>query len=239
MVEMMTQAASWVRYDGRAKDSVNIDAPLKVATTYRQRVGRWRLPVLAGLINAPTLRPDSSILEAPGYDRATGLLLDAGDACFPPVPEPPDQAAAAAPLQTFDDLVATFPLVDRPSRTVALSVILTACVRRSLPTAPMHGFTAPTAGSGKSMLVDLASLIATGREAGVMAQGKTDEELEKRLGEMLLAGEQIIAIDNCEAPLGGEFLCAMLTQQVVRPRILGRSQTPELPANSRPTRSAP
>jgi hypothetical protein len=114
---------------------------------------------------------------------------------------------------------------------VALSAILTACIRRSLPTAPLHGFSAPTAGSGKSLLVDLTSLIATGREAGVIAQGKTEEELEKRLGALLLAGEQVIAIDNCEQPLGGEFLCQMLTQQVVRARILGWSEAPELPAN--------
>ncbi|WP_198384965.1 hypothetical protein [Roseomonas sp. KE2513] len=82
------------------------------------------------------------------------------------------------------------------------------------------------------MLVDLASVIASGREAGVIAQGKTEEELEKRLGALLLAGDQVIAIDNCEAPLGGEFLCSMLTQTVVRPRILGRSEAPELPANA-------
>ncbi len=232
MVEMMTQAAEWERFDGRSEAWVTMDAPLKVAMTYRQRVGRWRLPVLAGLIDAPTLRPDGSILATPGYDRATGLLLDTGDACFPAVPERPTRVEAAAALRLLDELVATFPFVDGPSRAVTLSAILTACIRRSLSTAPMHGFTAPTAGSGKSMLVDLASVISSGREAGVIAQGKTEEELEKRLGALLLAGDHVIAIDNCEAPLGGEFLCAMLTQPVVRARILGRSEAPELPANA-------
>ncbi|WP_431266971.1 hypothetical protein [Dankookia sp. P2] len=113
-----------------------------------------------------------------------------------------------------------------------LSGILTASIRRSLPTAPMHAFSAPTAGSGKSMLVDLISLIASGREVGVISQGKTEEELEKRLGALLLAGDQVIGIDNCEAPLGGEFLCSMLTQQLVRARILGASKAPELPTNA-------
>jgi hypothetical protein len=115
---------------------------------------------------------------------------------------------------------------------VALSAILSACIWRSLPTAPLHAFTAPTAGSGKSLLVDLASVIATGREAGVISQGSKEEELEKRLSALLLAGEPVIAIDNCEAPVGGDFLCSMLTQQVVRARILGRSEAPELPANA-------
>jgi putative DNA primase/helicase len=71
-----------------------------------------------------------------------------------------------------------------------LSAILTALVRRSLPTAPMHAFRSPVAGSGKSTLVDIASAISTGHEAGVIAQGKSDEETEKRLGSALLAGDR-------------------------------------------------
>lgn len=232
LAELMTQAAAWERFDQRSGEWAAIDAPLRAATTYRQRVGRWRLPVLVGLLNAPTLRSDGSILEQPGYDSATGLLLDTGSIKFPLIPEQPDQTAAAEALRLLDSLVATFPFVDLPSRAVALSAILTACVRRSLPTAPMHAFSAPTAGSGKSMLVDLVSIISCGREAGVIAQGKTEEELEKRLSALLLAGDQVIAIDNCEAPLGGEFLCAMLTQPVVRARILCQSKAPELPTNA-------
>jgi hypothetical protein len=232
LVELMTQAADWERFDRRSGDWATIDAPLKVATTYRQRVGRWRLPVLAGLVNAPTLRADGSILAAPGYDTATGLLLDMGGTDFPTISEQPDKAAAVQALQLLERLIGTFPFVDRPDRAVALSAILTACIRRALPTAPMHAFTAPTAGSGKSMLVDLVSVISSGREAGVIAQGKTEEELEKRLSALLLAGDQVIAIDNCEAPLGGEFLCAMLTQPVVRARILCQSKAPELPTNA-------
>ena len=232
MAEIMTQAADWKRFDARSQQWVSIDAPIKVATTYRQRVGHWKLPVLAGIINAPTLRPDGSILATPGYDPETGLLLDIGGTRFPTVREQPTKDHASRALKVLEDLVGTFPFVDFPSRSVALSAILTSCIRRSLPTAPLHGFTAPTAGSGKSMLVDLASMIATGREAGVITQGKTEEELEKRLGALLLAGDLFIAIDNCEVPLAGEFLCAMLTQSVVRPRILGRSEAPELPANA-------
>ena len=45
---------------------------------------------------------------------------------------------------------------------------------------------------------------------------------------MLLAGDSLIAIDNCERALGGEFLCQILTQSVVRTRILGESRAPEI-----------
>ncbi len=232
VVERLTQHADWEKYDARSETWVAIDAPTKVAQTYLQRVGHWRLPVLAGIIDAPTLRPDGSVLDQPGYDAATGLLYDPRGATYPTLPPLPTIGAARTALQELKDLIGTFPFVNEAGHSVALSAILTACIRRSLRTAPMHAFSAPVAGSGKSTLVDLASLIANGREAAVISQGKTEEELEKRLGAMLMAGDLIIAIDNCENPISSEFLCSMLTQAKVRPRILGKSEVPELPANA-------
>ncbi|WP_424140281.1 hypothetical protein [Roseomonas chloroacetimidivorans] len=232
LVEAMTTAADWERYDGRSETWVPIDAPAKVAETYRQRAGRWRLPVLTGVINAPTLRPDGTILARSGYDPATGLLLDLRGSTFPEIRENPTKAHADKALTALLDLISTFPFVSETDRSVALSALLTAVVRRSLPTAPMHAFTAPTAGSGKSKLVDIASVISTGREASVIAQGKDEVEMEKRLSSLLLAGDQIVAIDNCDLPVGGDMLCQMLTQPMVRMRILGKSETPELLTNS-------
>lgn len=232
LVEIMSQVARWEHFDQRRKAWTRINAPLTVARTYMERHGLWRLPVLAGIITAPTLRADGSVLQAAGYDRTTGLILEPVQGPCPTIPDRPSRADAAAALATLRQLIETFPFVDDASRAVALSAILTALIRRSLPTAPLHAFSAPVPGSGKSMLVDIASMIATGRSAGVIAQGQGEEELQKRLGALLLAGDQVIAIDNCEAPLGGEFLCALLTQPVVRARILGRSEAPELPTNA-------
>jgi putative DNA primase/helicase len=71
-------------------------------------------------------------------------------------------------------------------------------------------------------------MIATGHKAGVLAPGQTEEELEKRLGATLMAGDSIVSIDNCDRPLGGVLLCQMLSESTVRPRILGLSKAPEL-----------
>ena len=232
LAELLSQVARWEQFDQRKEEWRRTDAPLKVATTLMQRSGLWRLPNLAGIISAPTLRPDGSLLQASGYDKTTGLILDTQGVSYPPITDRPSRDEARAALAVLSRLIQTFPFVTPASRSVALTAILTAILRRSLPTAPLHAFTAPVPGSGKSMLVDLASIIATGRTAGVIAQGKTEEELEKRLGAMLLAGDPVIAIDNCEAPLGGEFLCALLTQTTNRVRVLGRSEVPELPSNA-------
>jgi Toprim domain/Domain of unknown function (DUF6371) len=232
LLEDLTAAAKWEKFDGRTKEWVATDAPAKVVNVLRQRVGRWKLPVLTAVISAPTMRPDGSILNHPGYDSATGLLFDPRGTTFPKIPENPTRADAKGALGVLHELIATFPFVGDADRAVALSGMLTAAVRRSLPTAPLHGFTAPAPGSGKTMLADLASVMAIGREAGVIAQGSNQEELEKRLGAALLAGDPVIAIDNCEAPLGGEFLCQIFTSPIVKTRILGKSETPEIPANA-------
>lgn len=232
IAEAMTRAADWEKYDARSDAWVRIDAPLRVAHTYRQRKGTWRLPVLTGLINAPTLRADGSILAEPGYDASTGLLLETEGRQFPAVPETPTWDEGREAISILLRLIETFPFVADADRAVAISAILTACIRRALPTAPLHAFTAPVMGSGKSKLVDIACLIATGRDAPVISQGKKEEEFEKRIGALLLAGETIIPIDNCETDLGGEFLCTVLTQVVARTRILGRSEAPELPTNA-------
>ncbi|MGM0584747.1 MAG: PriCT-2 domain-containing protein [Pseudomonadota bacterium] len=232
MAEAFTRAANWKRFDKREGDWLSTDCPHRIAETFLAREGQWRLPVLTGIINCPTLRADGSILDLPGYDAQTGLLFDPQEVRFPALPRDPDRDMASRALAYLKDLISTFPFVTEGDRAVALSAILTALVRRSLPTAPLHGFNAPTAGTGKSMLVDLASLIATARPAPVIAQGKSEEEMEKRLGAALIAGDVLIAIDNCEEPLGGELLCQTMTQTSLKVRILGKSVNAEVPSNA-------
>lgn len=232
MAEAFTKAAHWERFDMRAGEWIPTDCSQRLAETYLAREGQWRLPVLTGIINAPTLRDDGSILDQPGYDAQTGLLFDPQGERFPLLPREPDRATALRALGFLRDLIDSFPFVTPADRSVALSAILTTLIRRSLPTAPLHGFNAPTAGTGKSMLVDLASIIATSRPAPVIAQGKSEEEMEKRLGAALIAGDVMIAIDNCEEPLGGELLCQAMTQTSLKVRILGTSMNAEVPSNA-------
>ena len=143
---------------------------------------------------------------------------------FPSVPSLPDRRTALTALERILKLLETFDFVGKDDKAVALSLIFTAIARRGLPHAPLHGFDAPVAGSGKSMLVDIASILATGHEAGVIAQGESREEAEKRLAATLMRGSPIIAVDNCELPLEGVLLNQTLTQQRVELRILGFSK---------------
>ncbi len=228
LIEDLAVSAQFERFSKREKAFVACDPPMWIVPTLRGRAGRLRFPILSGVVNAPTLRADGTILHAPGYDDATGLVFDPRGVVFPDIPDRPTRAEAEEAFARLLDLLSTFPFVADRSRSVALSAILTACVRPALPTAPLHAFSAPVAGSGKSKLVDIASTVALGHEAPVISPGASEEELEKRLGAALLAGAQIIALDNISdgKPLAGDLLCQALTQTVVAPRILGKSETP-------------
>jgi hypothetical protein len=223
LAETLTRAAQWLKYSGRKKAWVGIDAPGHVVETYQGRVGEWNLPVLAGVIGSPHLRRDGSLHDVPGYDPMTGLLYRP-ECEFDRIPERPTRNDAIAAMRLFDDLLAGFPFVTPADKAVALSAILTALDRHNMPTAPLHGFSATVAGTGKSKLADVVSILATGRSAAVKGQPGTEDELEKRLNSELLQGASIICIDNCEHPLQSAFLCQMLTQDTVSIRILGQSR---------------
>jgi putative DNA primase/helicase len=230
LIEALTKAAEWLK-PGKT-GPVTIDCPATVAETLLARTGLLRLPPLTGIIDVPTLRCDGSLLWRAGYDSFTGLLLMPGDTTVPRLPPAPTRDEAMAALSLLQKLIAGFPFVTDADKSVALSALLTSAIRTALRNAPAHGFTAPTAGSGKSTVVDLASVIRTGREAAPISQGRTNEELEKRLGALLMEGEGLIAIDNCETALGGDVLCQLLTQQNIKVRVLGHSTMIEVPTTA-------
>jgi hypothetical protein len=234
LIEALTCAARFMKHDARAKAFVPVDAPDEVADALQSRSGKWKLPVLAGITKTPFLRRDGTLCEKPDYDAASGVLYKAAGDIFPPVPQQPSKADAAEALALLDRLLDGFPFVSRPARAVALSAILSMLDRRSMTAAPLHAFTAPAAGTGKSLLVDIVALLATRRKMPVISQGarSNEEELEKRLAAALLAGDAAISIDNCERPLQSAFLCQALTQQSLNIRLLGVSKNVETPVNA-------
>src|SRR5262245_65982251 len=61
----------------------------------------------------------------------------------------------------------------------------------------------------------------------VITAASNEEEIEKRLGSVVLSSAALISIDNCTRDLGGELLCQLAERPLVRIRILGRSEMPE------------
>jgi hypothetical protein len=230
LLERFTASADFIRFDQRIGDWIRVDCPEKVARVYLARKGEWKVRPLVGIIEAPTLRPDGSILEKPGYDDATGLYFDPGTAAFLATPEEATREDAARALDLLKQLLSGFPFVAPSDRSAAISAILTALLRRSLKSAPLHAFRAPKMRSGKTLLADTVALTTTGRPCAVMSQNVNNpDEEKKRLLAVLLAGDPVICYDNIDKPFGGAAICQALTQEQITDRLLGVSRMATAP----------
>jgi hypothetical protein len=234
LVDRFSRHIEFYKYDGRNPHDPwkRCDCPDRIARNYLARIGHWRVPVLTGVIEAPTLRSDGSILESVGYDAATGLLFDPGTTSFQPLTPSPtlDQARSALTIlrTPFDE----FPWCEESDRSAALAAILAALVRRSIRTCPLFAYRAPQMRSGKSLLARCVGVISTGRPVPCMSPGKDEEELSKRIFAVFLEGDAAVCIDNVEHPLEGQSLCTALTEDVFKGRILGKSENAQVPTQT-------
>lgn len=228
--QMLGDVAHWQRYSeqkaGKAK-LVACAPPQALCALVLDMVGMWDFPILRGIAACPTIRPDGTLLTANGYDQKTGMVLRSSVQLPDNFHDHPsfDEADAAAAL--LCDLLSEFPFADEVARSVGLSMIMTAVLRTAMEVAPMHLVTAPMAGTGKSYLADVASVIATGERAPAIAIAPDDAaETEKRLVGSIIDGSPIICLDNCSEALAGDFLCQITERPLLRPRILGKSEKP-------------
>ncbi len=226
LVEILTSIITWRKMEGKTEKSVA--CPGQVAATYLARSGMWRVPVIRAVITAPTLRPDESVLDQPGYDKATGLFYDPQGVKFPDIPLNPTKQDARECLDTLIGLVSEVPFVvddehGAVSRSVFLSSLLSALIRTMLPAVPLHGFSSPTPGSGKSILVNGVTYLLTGNPASPITQGGEDETV-KTLSSALQAGYAVISLDNCETPIGGAMLCQAVSEPYLSVRVFGKTE---------------
>jgi len=232
-VEPVAEAAIYQRWSVRKKAWIDVDPPNLLVRMALARARRWAYPHVSGIITTPTLRPDGSLLAAPGYDPSSELYL-LPSLQLPPIAERPTRQDALAELAKLKDLFCEFSFRDKEKDglekklncSVSVSALLTALLRGSLPTAPIYLVRADTPGTGKSHLVDVIAMVATGQFCPVITAAKNIEETEKRLGSILLGAIPIFSLDNCTYDLEGELLCQLTERPVVNIRVLGRSEMP-------------
>ena len=175
--ELLARHCAFLKHAGH-RDGGELRPAHPPRWTVRALAGRgaWpELPELAGLVEHPVLRPDGSVLQQPGFDRATGLVYapditsprrGANGTPFEPVPEQPGKAEAAAALERLREVVEDFPFRDETHRAAWLSSLLTPLARAAFRgPAPLNLIDANLRGTGKSLLADVCSTILTGRSA--------------------------------------------------------------------------
>lgn len=184
------------------------------------------LQPLAGLIHAPIIRPDGEVLQAPGYDEATGLYLTPRF----PVPRVPSQPSPAevAEAKTFllDHVLGDFCFDSPASRANYIALLMTPMLRLYFGgMVPFGIVSATTRGSGKTLLVSVLNALYG---AHMTTWRRDDEETAKVVTATLRdTTAPVVCFDNVDIhdTVDHPSLAMLLTSRTWSGRILGASST--------------
>lgn len=233
----LSQVADWYRVTRQTEEkgggtkATRTDPPKKIAQLIEDNVGELPFHHVRAMVTAPTVDVRTgAIIDQPGINPQTGLLAVFDPHQFRQVRRGLSQEQAKANLeQVFQDLLRGFPFDDGPkggSAAVAMSCLVSALLRPTMRTCPLHAIDAAAPGTGKTKLAELAGILAMGSKPAASAWARDEEENEKRFGASLLQRTPVLLLDNLEAKNGdkieGNMLNMMLTSETVSIRVLGQ-----------------
>ena len=186
------------------------------------------MPPLRAVYRSPVYLPNGRLLSEDGYDADSGIHVSTSGLGRTSAGMSPAEA-----VTLLKDALSDFPFLDAPSAAHAMAMIVQPFIRPLIdgPT-PLYLIDAPTRGTGKTLLANLACLLSDGSAARAMAMPRSDEELEKRITALLIAGHGTVLIDNIDKKLSGGSMAAALTTTIWRGRVLGKSEMLDIPNNA-------
>ncbi len=190
----------------------------------------WPLLPLRGIVTSPVVRPDGTLVKAPGYDRATGLYLHPRTPIRRLAPQVSDESVARAKDIVLNQMLADFPFVADSDRAQYLGALLCPIIRPYSPgPTPLVVITSTSQGSGKTLLKDVF-----GRLYGLAETpwAENDAELRKAItAKMWDCGDPVIAMDNL--PNGhiikSPILSSLVTNATWSDRLLGSTSSVTMP----------
>jgi hypothetical protein len=226
--EMLAESVNFRKRTGEG-EFVPVSPPASCVRALAAR-GHWPLlRPLEAVTQTPLLLPDGSVLQEPGYDRATGIYF-LPKVEFPVVPDRPTSTQVNTAQALLREAVCDFPFAQERHLSAFLAAVLTILSRHAFSgPAPLALVDANTRGSGKGLLVDVAGRISTGQDVPRMAYSREAEEQRKAILSLALEGCRVALIDNVAGGFGSATLDAALTATVWTDRILGASKTATVP----------
>lgn len=219
----LSSQVNWVRFDKRTEGWVQKDPPYRSIRTFLVSGDYNHLPVLKGLAHQPYLRPDGSICVDAGYDPVSQMYGVFSPEDYSVSGEPTKQDAVSA-LELLMEVLAEFPFESVSDMSAALSALLTAVLRPSLPTAPMFHVKAIVPGTGKSYLCSIITAFASSGEGQPASFPKDEEECRKLLLAELMSAPPVLEFDNLTSDMKPHIsLCTVLTSQTFKDRVLSTS----------------
>lgn len=215
--------------DGKTR-RVREKPPLPVIDAFLAE-GHWKLPVLRGVTHVPTLLKEG-ILDQPGYHAGSGLFYSPS-IDFDPVRTSLSQEDAAKLVQEIIEPFSDLPFLDeKADRAALLGMIFTQVLRRSIDgPVPLLMVRAPDAGTGKGLVVDTISILATGLPATCQSWPQNHEdEVRKTLLTIVREGAPLVCFDNMTGVLRSNALCTYLTSRTYGGRLLSTMTAAQAPA---------
>lgn len=193
-----------------------------------KRVSKY--PPIEGIVETPILSESGNIICEPGYNTETHRYVDLSEDLEGfHVPDAPTSDDAREALETLLEPFCDFPFASEADRTRTAGMVLTLLTRAVCPTVPLHFVSANNQGVGKNKIVEVASIIATGRAAPPQKLPFSDEEMDKVIFSALLAGRTLLIFDEASSGLESEALASMITAEDYSGRTLGKSEHRSVP----------
>ena len=243
VAEWLSACVDFRAPDGRTRDAdgnprlrrVQPPGAVVAALAARRGEGLTGVRPLMGVIEAPALRPDGSIITSPGYDHATGLFLVWQGAPLD-VPDAPSRIDAERAYSSLALLFADYRFQgDESARKVYVASTIAAILTplaRSFVNGPVPAFMweADAPNAGKTLAATVCGTIATGRAPAARQYTDDDDETAKRLAAIAVAGCPVMLLDNVRGHVEGGALEGVLTaRETIAARILGSTTDRELP----------
>lgn len=202
----------------------NCMPPMWLGNAIIHRSDFGRIPVIEGIIDAPTLRRDGVVLRQRGYDAPTKVYVTKE---LPlQMPAQPTKADAQQALSRLLDLVCDFDFALDAGRTAWVASVLSLAARHTFDgPVPIFIFDGTRPGAGKTLLADLASMIASGASAERMIFTRDAAEMDKRIVSLALSGDRSVLLDNVHGKLKSAPLDAAVTGNFYKSRMLGKNET--------------
>lgn len=223
--DRLTKHAVFEKYDAKSSEWKRATPTEDVVKGTMSRRPILGVRNLERIIEAPTIRPDGTVLDIPGYDAKLRCLY-VPSAKFPVVPEFPTAEDAAQALAELEHVFCDF-TYERPAHKAAsIAAILTIIGRQAIAGAtPAFIFDASTRGAGKSMQSDCVSLISTGHLSAKADYSTDDIEMNKAIMSIAMQGDAVVNFDNLTEAFGGPVIDRCITAaETISGRILGKNE---------------
>jgi hypothetical protein len=197
----------------------NIDPPGRTANAVSTEVDRFAK--LERIVTVPVLLSNGNVNTTPGYIASERLfyLPSVEDITIPGDVTQKQLDSAVSLIR--DDLLGDFPFADQSSRANAFAGVLQTFVRNMIlgPT-PIYWVTAPAAGTGKGLLVDLMLAPGAGEVASSLFPGG-ENEVRKNISTAMKDGDVAVKWDNARGTITSAALELATTEGSYRDRQLG------------------